>query len=106
MRLFARSRPLPGRAATSAEIERARAFLADFEVAYRESIRAVPPTQTVKSGDKTAKPAPMQTSSDEFSLASETIPEPRSDQPKDARTAAWMSFVQALFGSAEFRFLR
>jgi hypothetical protein len=27
-------------------------------------------------------------------------------KPKDARTAAWMSLVQALFGSAEFRYLK
>jgi hypothetical protein len=27
-------------------------------------------------------------------------------QPKNAREAAWMGFVQAMYGSAEFRFVR
>jgi hypothetical protein len=26
--------------------------------------------------------------------------------PKDARTAAWLALAQALYGSAEFRYLR
>jgi hypothetical protein len=26
--------------------------------------------------------------------------------PKDARRGAWMSFAQALYGSAEFRYLK
>ena len=30
----------------------------------------------------------------------------RAGRPKDARTAAWLSLVQALFGSAEFRYLK
>jgi hypothetical protein len=27
-------------------------------------------------------------------------------RPKDARSAAWLSFVQALMGSAEFRYVK
>jgi hypothetical protein len=27
-------------------------------------------------------------------------------RPKDARSAAWLSLVQSLFGSAEFRYLK
>jgi cytochrome c553 len=70
-----------GRQPTAREVERARAYLAEYEAAalliHPED--AQPPGETIKE---------------------ETI------RPGDAKTAAWMSFCQALLGSAEFRFVR
>ncbi|MCI0455627.1 MAG: PSD1 and planctomycete cytochrome C domain-containing protein [Gemmataceae bacterium] len=57
-----------GRVPTEWEVERARAFLAEYASDYRL-------------------------------VGTDVI------QPKDARTAAWLAFAQALFGSAEFRYL-
>ena len=45
------------------------------------------------------------TNPDDFDPTGEPVVEDNIT-PKDARTAAWQSFVQALFGSAEFRYLR
>jgi len=39
-------------------------------------------------------------------IASDEIPAEESIQAKDARAAAWLSFSQALYASAEFRFVR
>jgi hypothetical protein len=71
-RIQAAYRQTLGRPAKPAEIERGRAFLAEYEAAFR--------TVAPVAGD--------------------------GPRLKDARTAAWMSLMQALLGSAEFRFVR
>jgi hypothetical protein len=73
-------RQVLARAPTANEIDRARVFLAEYESTYRQS-----PPKPGKS-DQTS--------------AEEVV------KPKDARSAAWMGLVQALFGSAEFRYVR
>jgi len=65
------------RAATAREIERARSYLAEYETASR----AVSGSAPAAGKDKAINPT-------------------------EPRLAAWMSFCQALLGSAEFRFLR
>ena len=67
---------------TDKEIDRARAFIGEYESAYRDEPAAPKPQPKKKAG-----PA-------------------GNIQPPDAHTAAWMAFVQALYGSAEFRFVR
>jgi hypothetical protein len=76
-----------GRIPREREVERARAFLAEYEADYRQSIASAPPANPDEI-DQTGK-----------LVVADVI------QPKDARTAAWLAFAQALFGSAEFRYL-
>jgi cytochrome c553 len=73
-RIDAAYRATLGRPATAKEVERIKAYLADYEADYRELLQA-------DASKKTERPA-------------------------DAKAAAWASFTQALFGSAEFRYLR
>jgi cytochrome c553 len=92
-----------GRSATQAEVDRALVYLAEYESAARTEVRARPTTPQAA-----AKPKAKQDTNanpDEADQTDEpvTIDEVR---PKDAHTAAWMSFAQALLGSAEFRFVR
>jgi hypothetical protein len=67
-----------GRSPNAAEVRRAQVFLQEYESAARDSR-----VDLDKSGEPAADGV----------------------RPKDARTAAWLAFVQALFGSAEFRYL-
>ena len=94
-----------GRAPTKGELERAQSFLGDYESAYRASPSPAPaktaPAQKV--APKAATPPPA--NPDEIDQTGEAVVEDMV-RPKDARTAAWLAFTQALFGSAEFRYLR
>jgi hypothetical protein len=65
-----------GRPATSREVERAKAYQADYEATARELSKANP------------------------------NPNPVEANPIDVRSAAWGSLCQALFASAEFRYVR
>jgi len=87
-----------GRRPTEKEVERARAYLAEYESAARALLAANPP------GKANVTPPPPPTKPDESGRGGEPVVE-EAVQPRDARRAAWLSFVQALFGSAEFRYL-
>ena len=89
-----------GREPAPEEIDRARAFVRDFASAYRDDGAAAAPNpgpvpkkgadpNIVDPADQTGVP-----------IAEEAI------VPRDARTAAWLAFVQALYASAEFRYVR
>ncbi len=65
-----------GRIASKKELERVQRFLAEYEIEYRQQHSAKSQGKSDASG------------------------------PKDARTAAWLAFAQALIGSAEFRYVR
>jgi hypothetical protein len=67
-----------GRAPTTVETERAAKFVTEYEAAYRAQPASAPAAKP--DGDVV--------------------------RPKNARAAAWLALVQALFGSAEFRYLR
>ena len=55
---------------------------------------------------RTKKPAPPPPANpDEIDQTGEAVVE-EVVRPRDARTAAWLGFVQALLGSAEFRYLK
>lgn len=96
-----------GRIPTEKEVDRARAFVAEYESDYRAQLAANPPPKP-SAPKKTApkKPnTPPPDNPDEIDQTGEPIAESEIT-PKDAKTAAWMAFTQALFGSAEFRYLR
>jgi cytochrome c553 len=92
-----------GRPASRKEVERALAYLAEYEAAAREWLAAAPPPKPKPAQPK--KPAAVPANPDEVDQTGEPITED-SVRPKDARSAAWLSFVQSLFGSAEFRYLK
>jgi hypothetical protein len=96
-----------GRLASEKEIARAKAFLDEYESDYRNVAASSPkkkPTEPKKSPNpQKAKDPPA--NPDEADQTGEPIVE-GDVHPKDARTAAWMAFTQALLGSAEFRYLR
>ncbi|OWK34745.1 PSD1 and planctomycete cytochrome C domain-containing protein [Fimbriiglobus ruber] len=94
-----------GRAPTAAEVDRARAFLGEYESVYRSQVATVvKPVKTVKP--EPAKPAaPPPDDPDQIDQTGEATAE-TVVQAKDARTAAWLGFVQALYGSAEFRIVK
>jgi cytochrome c553 len=92
-----------GRAPTAREVQRGHAFLAEYESAYRAL--PLPPAQPQPAEpEKPKKPAEAPANPDEIDQTGERITE-EVVRPKDARTAAWLAFVQVLFGSAEFRYL-
>lgn len=93
-----------GRSPSSIEIERAREFLAEFEA---NGIEPEAPTTIMASNtpreEATATDVPV--NPDDMPREDQTI-KVTNIAAKDARTAAWMALVQALFASAEFRFIR
>ena len=95
-----------GRTPTAAEVDRVRTFLAEYEAAYREQVVSAPLSKprTARPGEPKAATAPP-ANPDEIDQTGEPVAEDEV-RPKDARTASWMSFAQALFGSAEFRYLK
>jgi cytochrome c553 len=91
-----------GRSPSEKEVERARAYLAEYESAAREWLAAAPPPPKAAPPKK---PAAQPANPDEIDQTGEPIVEDVV-RPRDARSAAWLSFVQSLFGSAEFRYVR
>lgn len=93
-----------GRAPSKQELIRADKFLGEYEVSYRR----LPPAETltpVKPTGEAAKPATVPADLDDLDRAGETATE-EVVQPRSPKEAAWMSLVQALYASAEFRFVR
>lgn len=108
------------RAATPPEIERAKAYIAEYEAAAADFIDDEPAPspaaepvvvaaaeETTSNGGADAKPKkpmpildPDQVVESEVPVKEEVI---RADTPAEA---AWASFCQALLGSGEFRYLR
>jgi hypothetical protein len=99
-----------GRAPTAQETERALQFLNEFQAEYRKlpavSTSVQPPAATSVTAKAVDNPGftlpadPDNVDRTDYVAIEETI------QPGSAEAAAWMSFVQALFASAEFRFVR
>jgi hypothetical protein len=93
-----------GREPTEKEIERARVFLGEYESVYRQQ----PPPAVKPKPKPPAKPkapAPPPANPDDADQTGVPVAD-GAVHPKDARTAAWLAFVQALFASAEFRYVR
>jgi hypothetical protein len=91
-----------GRAPSKPESARADQFLNTYAADYRQlpPAQELSPVRTILVNKSEAKPDP-----DDLERAGQVAAE-ESIQPKTAREAAWMSLVQALYASAEFRFVR
>ncbi|QJW98941.1 PSD1 and planctomycete cytochrome C domain-containing protein [Frigoriglobus tundricola] len=92
-----------GRTPTEKEIDRARAFIGEYESAYRAH-PPKSPTQAPKVADAPKATAPP-INPDEIDQSGEVVVEDVV-RPKDAKTAAWLAFAQAVIGSAEFRYVK
>jgi mono/diheme cytochrome c family protein len=93
-----------GRAPTDKEIDRAKAFVGEYESAWRAN-----PPKAVKRAEPRKGPEPKKPTEvenpDEIDQTGETVGD-TVVQAKDARSAAWMALTQALIASAEFRYVK
>jgi hypothetical protein len=87
-----------GRTPTQAEIARAARFVADYELSRGPGAIAV----AAKAAPAPPPDLPVDQEDDRGSVA---VPD-EEVAPVDAKTAAWMALAQALYASAEFRFVR
>jgi hypothetical protein len=94
-----------GRAPTELELSRAVTFLAEYESLAREDLASVKPAQPKPEKAKPKKEEEPPLDPDQIDQTGEAVVE-EVIEPKDARTAAWLAFVQSLFASAEFRFVK
>lgn len=93
-----------GRSPSETEVTRAIAFLGDYESAAREEFAK--PKPVVKKEQPKAQPKKETPANpDEIDQTGEAIVA-EVVEPKDAKSAAWQSLMQALYGSVEFRFVR
>jgi len=93
-----------GRAPTKQEVLRADKFLAAYEVSYdRLPHTETSPPVKPKADAAKANADPVDQNDLDHAIQAGTD---EMIQPENPKTAAWMSFVQALYGSAEFRFVR
>jgi hypothetical protein len=93
-----------GRTPAGPEVERARAFLAGYESAYPEQVALAAPEKTRAAPTEKPK-TPEPANPDEADQSDEPVVED-AVRPPDARSAAWLALAQALFASAEFRYLK
>jgi cytochrome c553 len=108
-----------GRVARPAEVARAGEYLTKYAAAVKESLGA--PRFVVVGKAPTSKPNRSKSQKPAIRKVSQSVSRsPKSDvrqpakpadeepvaQPLDPKTAAWASFCQALFSSAEFRYVR
>jgi hypothetical protein len=98
-----------GRSPTTAEVRRVEAFLAAYESDYRAQPTPAPvkrvelasATDTSATSKSTAAPIVDPDQADQGGVAVVEA----AVRPPDARTAAWLAFIQSLFGTAEFRYV-
>jgi hypothetical protein len=110
-----------GRAASSGEIARAKYFLADFETQASKDLADVFSQLAAQKvdGNKSEGDAAKSDAEAKKANAASTLVLNADDvdqtdvpikeleaKPRDPRAAAWASFVQALIGSGEFRYLK
>ncbi len=96
-----------GRTPTEKELERDNTFLADYESAAREL--KYPPKPSIKKANQAKQNAKKKNGPPANPDQIEQDTELSSDEdvlPKDGKTAAWLALVQALYASAEFRFVK
>ncbi len=103
-----------GRAATTAEVERATNYLTEYASAAREELTPKLAQAARKPEKKAATATRPETATNVTAQAADADKNTRTDdavkdeviEPTDPQHAAWVSFCQALLGSAEFRFLK
>jgi hypothetical protein len=95
------------RPAGEKELDRCQTYLAEYAAAFQELIKPPSPqpdhasTETVKEETKPAVPVnPDEPDRTEAPVKDQVA------EPREPRVAAWASLCQALFGSAEFRYLK
>ncbi len=93
-----------GRPASEAERTRAATFLAEYESGIREELAAAPVPPKPESA-KPKKPDEPPFDPDQIDQTGEAVADDVV-RPKTAKAAAWLAFVQAVYGSAEFRFVK
>lgn len=84
-------------------MQRAVAFLDAYRSSYRDEPAAVAAARPTSAAPE--NPAAPVIDPDQVDQTGEPVVE-EVVRAGDARTAAWLAFAQALFGSAEFRYLR
>jgi cytochrome c553 len=107
-RILALYRRVLGRSPTEDDAERSRAFLAEYQAAQAEFDAIGPAKSKVALAAEPvarAKAKPQPENPDEVDQTAEPIVEPVV-RGRDARTEAWLALAQALFGTAEFRYVR
>jgi hypothetical protein len=107
-RLRALYRLVLGRSPKADDAERSRVFMAEYQAAQAEldaAAHAQPRVALATESVFRAKPKPQPANPDEVDQTPEPIVEPIV-RGSDARTEAWLALAQALFGTAEFRYVR
>jgi hypothetical protein len=95
-----------GRPATKSEVKRAAEFLAAYEANYQSDAPVVPAIEiAANTKEDESKTDAAVANPDDIDRTDQTATE-TTVRAKDARTAAWAAFTQALYASAEFRFVR
>ncbi len=94
-----------GRTPTAAEVERALEFVGDYESAYRADPQPLPLAPRPAGRPQPKGPTAPVIDPDQIDQTGEAVVE-GVVRPRDPRTAAWLAFAQALYGSAEFRFVK
>jgi mono/diheme cytochrome c family protein len=94
-----------GRGPTEKEVDRATAFIGEYESAYRANPPKPAKPAAPKKPAEPKKPNEPPANPDEIDQTGEAVTEAEV-QAKDPKTAAWMAFTQALLGSAEFRYVK
>jgi len=92
-----------GRAPQQAEIDRALDFIRDYEANYEVPVLAAVDTTDQRGAENATTDAPV--NPDDIPREDQTTGE-KVVAAQDGKTAAWMALSQALFASAEFRFIR
>jgi len=97
-----------GRSPKADDAERSGAFLAQYQTAQAEldaAAHAQPQVALAAAPVAAAKPKARPANPDEDDQTGESILEPIV-RASHARTEAWLALAQALFGTAEFRYVR
>ncbi|MBN9522031.1 PSD1 domain-containing protein [bacterium] len=94
-----------GRTPAPAEVERALGFVGEYESAYRADPQPLPAAPRPAAAPQPKRPAAEVIDPDQIDQTGEAVTE-ETVRPRDARTAAWLALAQALYGSAEFRFVK
>lgn len=94
------------RAPNKLEVARAKKFLVEYEASYRSLPQAEPSATGEPALAKSSKALLPDLPVDQNDERSSAVVSEENVQPNSSKTAAWMSFVQALYASVEFRFVR